>query len=117
MRRPLVAALLNLCFLVGGLGYLVLGQRAKALRAFAVVLALELVYLVFANLDFRPGAMALGPLIFILQLLTALDAWLVARALRAGGAARDATAVALLLPLVGGSPLSPPAPGGAPPAR
>lgn len=88
--------------LVGGLGYLYLGQRAKAGRAFALVLALVLLNAWAAAADVRPASMALGPAILVFQVLTALDAWILARAAREGDpVGRRSTRVPALLRLMG----------------
>lgn len=83
-RRPGLAAALQLVPLLGGLGYLYLGQRVKALRSFVVVALLVGANVYAAAVDWRGLSMALGPAVLIVQVLTGLDAWILARAARAG---------------------------------
>lgn len=102
-KRAPMAALLQLPFGIAGLGYLYLGQGGKAKRAFATVLVLALLDITAATLDLAPVSKALGPAIWVLQVLMAFDAWLLARAARRGEHLPiDATTQDLLMPLVGG---------------
>ena len=98
-RRPLLHSLLNLVPLVGGLGYLTLGQPHKALRAFVAASALVGLNVVAASMDNRPASMALGPALFILQGLTALDVWQLASSTTGFG--RRETSVPVLQGLLG----------------
>lgn len=98
-----MATLLQLPFGLAGLGYLYLGQRRKAARAFGVVLLLAILNVAAATLDVMVVCKALGPVIWVIQALTAYDAWLLARAARRGEQpGTDATTSEVLIPLVGG---------------
>lgn len=95
--RPLVAGLLNALFCVGGLGYLYAGQRPKALWAFALTVAGQGVNFAGTFLDLRFTALTLFPLLFVFQVLTGLDVYLVLRRHRQGDSVHArSTAVPLL---------------------
>lgn len=104
-RFAIVAAALQLPFGLAGLGYLYLGQRDKAKRAFLVVGGLALVDVLAASFDVMAVCKALGPAIWVLQILFAVDAWALARAVKRGEARSTADIeLALLTPILGGRP-------------
>ena len=78
-KRPWLAAALQLVCVVGGLGYAYLGQYRRFGAVLAVVLALHAVNFVCAENEWKVVSMFLGPSIWIVQVLSALDAWRQAR--------------------------------------
>lgn len=83
-KNATLAALFNLLFCLGGLGYVYLGQARKGL---SVMLALVVLH-ALNGLGGVWGSEWMGrtllPLAFLLQVLTAADAFLLARRLQAG---------------------------------
>ena len=65
--------------MTGGLGYLYLGAWKKGLGLLACVLTLHAANFVCAEQDWKVVSMVLGPSIFVLQVMSALDAWRCAR--------------------------------------
>ncbi|HJN75233.1 MAG TPA: hypothetical protein QGF58_14995 [Myxococcota bacterium] len=78
-KRPVLAAILQLTCLFGGLGYAYLGRWRSFGIAFGIVLALQLVNLVATSMEMKQVAMVVSPVIFVFQVLSALDAWQLAR--------------------------------------
>lgn len=78
-KRPWLAAALQLVCVVGGLGYAYLGQYKRFGAVLAVVLALHAVNFACAENEWKVVSMFLGPSIWIVQVLSALDAWRQAR--------------------------------------
>ena len=78
-KRPLLAAILQLTCLFGGFGYAYLGRWRSFGVAFVVVLLLQLVNLIATSQGMKQVAMGVSPLIFIFQVVSALDAWQLAR--------------------------------------
>jgi TM2 domain-containing membrane protein YozV len=74
-----LAASLQLLCLSGGLGYLYLGQYRRGFKLLGLVLLLQLLAAVASNAGVYTVGMALAPVVFSLQALSALDAWLLAR--------------------------------------
>ena len=80
MKKPWLAAALQLVCVTGGLGYMYLGAWKEGAL---VLLALWLMHganYVCAENEWKAISMVLGPSIWIVQVLTALDAWRQARA-------------------------------------
>ena len=78
-KRPLLAAILQLACLFGGFGYAYLGRWRSFGVAFGLVLLLQAVNLVATSMEMKNVAMGVSPVIFIFQVLTALDAWQLAK--------------------------------------
>jgi len=78
-KRPLLAAILQLTCLFGGFGYAYLGRWRSFGVAFGIVLLLQGVNLAATSMGYKNAAMAVSPVIFIFQVLTALDAWQIAK--------------------------------------
>ncbi len=78
-KRPLLAALLQLLCLTGGLGYLYLGQWKRGGKLLALVLALQAAVACGSSADVYVVGMILAPVVFTLQALSAYDAFLLAR--------------------------------------
>ena len=74
-RPPRLATALQLVPCVGGLGYLLRRRWGDFGKTFGAVLALEAALAGAAAADLVPLAMAIGPLIFTVQALSALNLW------------------------------------------
>jgi len=78
-KRPTFAFLLQFVCLTGGFGYLYLGQWARGLKLLGVLLLLHAAVAWGSAAGVYAVGMAIAPVIFTLQALSALDAWLLAR--------------------------------------
>jgi len=76
-----VAALLQLLCLTGGLGYLYLGLWRRGLKLLVLVVLLQAAVAGGSAAGVYAVGMALGPVIFTLQALSAYDAWRLAKGL------------------------------------
>ncbi len=79
-KRPWLAAALQFPCLTGGLGYLYLGQHRRGLKLLVLILLLQGGVAAASAAGVYSVAMALAPVVFTLQALSAFDAWLLARA-------------------------------------
>ncbi len=100
-KRPLLAALLQMGCVFGGVGYAYLGQWRKFGFALGGVLVLQLVNAGAATYEMKAASMLLGPLLFCFKVLTAWDAWQLSKARNEGQAIGNRTAVPALRPLLG----------------
>ena len=94
-KRPTFAFLLQFVCLTGGLGYLYLGQWARGLKLLGVLLLLHAAVAWGSTAGIYSVGMALAPVIFTLQALSALDAWLLAKQRNETGEALENKAAAL----------------------
>lgn len=78
-KRPWLAAFLQFGCLFGGLGYAYLGRWPSFGKAIGVWLVLQAINAVSATLEYKGVAMVVSPALFIFQVLTAYDAWKLAR--------------------------------------
>ncbi|MCP4807622.1 MAG: hypothetical protein GY913_20485 [Proteobacteria bacterium] len=62
-----------------GLGYAYLGRWGSFGKAIGIWLVLQAINAVCATLEYKGVAMAVSPTLFIFQVLTAYDAWKLAR--------------------------------------
>lgn len=100
-KRPFLAALLQMGCVFGGLGYAYLGQWRKLGFALGGVLLLQVINAGAATYELKAASMLLGPLVFCFKVLTAWDAWQLAKAHNEGAAIGNRTAVPALRPLLG----------------
>ncbi len=74
-KRPLLAALLQLLCLTGGLGYMYLGQWGRGLKLLVLIGVLQAAVAAGSSAGLYLVGMILGPVVFTLQALSAYDAW------------------------------------------
>ena len=78
-KRPWLAAFLQFGCLFAGLGYAYLGRWGSFGKAIGLWLVLQAANAAFATLEYKGAAMVISPTLFIFQVLTAYDAWKLAR--------------------------------------